>query len=47
MDHAPQLLHAFDLISIEVENDVVLFQPCLAGGRVLIDQGHFHAVFFL
>ena len=47
MDHAAQLLHAFHLASIEVEDDVVLFEPGFACGSVLIDQRDFHAMFFL
>ena len=46
-DHAAQLFHTLHLVSIETENDVVLFESGFARGRVLIDQRHFHAVFFL
>ena len=47
VDHAAQLLHALHLASIDGENDVVFFESRFAGGRILIDQRHFHAVFFL
>ena len=46
-DHAAQLLHAFDLSSVESQNNVVLSDPGLTSRSVLIYQRNFYAMLFL
>ena len=45
-DHAPQLFHAFHFCAVHGEDDIVLFEPGLARGRVLVHHGDFHALLF-
>ena len=45
MDHAAQLLHAFDFRAIQAQDHVVLFDAGFARWSILIDHGHFHALF--
>src|SRR5450631_2473802 len=46
-DHAPQLLHTFDFLSIDAQDDVVLFDAGLSSRSVLVHHGHFHAALLL
>ena len=47
VDHAAQLGPAFDRSAVHGQDNVVLFQASLPGGRVLIHHGDLYAFFFL